>query len=605
MATSRGFLIETYSEPAWAEHGVEGPFVQENHSRSTAKGTLRGLHFQTAPGQAKLVRCLRGAIFDVAVDLRRESPTFGRWAGHVLDDETHHQFWVPVGFAHGFQVLSDVADVAYKLTSVYDPATEAGIAWDDPEVGGRVADPRSAAQRARPGRTAPGRGRRVSALLARSAAALADSREGLVRRGRMIGGLASQRKPTQKASKADPLAAFSEPTRDWFQRSFEGADAGPGRGLAEDRRRRQHADLRSDRVGQDARRLPLGDRPPRAAQQPGPGEEGAEPRVRGQDRLRLAAQGALLRRRAQPAGAAGRDRRRGRGRAAHRRHAAEGPPGDVAHAARHPDHDARVALSDDDLAGAQDPRRGRGRDRRRDPRRRAEQARRPHGADPRASRPPRPEPRARRAARALRRGPRRVAAPADPAHRPLGNAEAARADRQVPRRPGPRVRDRRRRHPQGDGPRDRRPGRGHGRPGLERAGPDRSPDGAGPAGRPVAPTGSTRSSPASPTTARSGRRSTRSCSSWSASTPRRSSSSTTAAAPSASPSASTRWSPRSMPRPIPRAARRLPRSHGPTMARSPTRSGPRSRSCSSREACPAWSRPPRSSSASTWVPSTW
>lgn len=131
----RGFLVETFSEPAWRELGIEGPFVQENHSRSTRKGTLRGLHFQTSPGQAKLVRCMRGAIFDVAVDLRSGSPTYGRWEGHVLDDQAHRQLWVPVGFAHGFQVLSDVADVAYKLTSLYDPATEAGIAWNDPDVG--------------------------------------------------------------------------------------------------------------------------------------------------------------------------------------------------------------------------------------------------------------------------------------------------------------------------------------------------------------------------------------------------------------------------------------------------------------------------------------
>jgi dTDP-4-dehydrorhamnose 3,5-epimerase len=131
----RGFLLETYAEPAWKEFGIEGPFVQENHSRSTRKGTLRGLHCPTEPGQAKLVRCLRGAIIDVAVDLRRDSPTYGQWVGEVLDDETHHQLWVPVGFAHGFQVLSEVADVAYKLTSLYDPETESGIAWDDPEVG--------------------------------------------------------------------------------------------------------------------------------------------------------------------------------------------------------------------------------------------------------------------------------------------------------------------------------------------------------------------------------------------------------------------------------------------------------------------------------------
>ena len=132
---SRGFLIESFSAGRWAEMGVDEVFVQENHSRSTQRGTLRGLHFQTAPGQGKLVRCLRGAIYDVAVDLRRGSPTYGQWEGHVLDDERHRQLWVPVGFAHGFQVLSEVADVAYKLTSLYDPDTESEIAWNDPDVG--------------------------------------------------------------------------------------------------------------------------------------------------------------------------------------------------------------------------------------------------------------------------------------------------------------------------------------------------------------------------------------------------------------------------------------------------------------------------------------
>ena len=131
----RGFLIESFSAERWREFGVDAEFVQENHSRSTQRGTLRGLHFQTSPGQGKLVRCVRGAIFDVAVDLRRGSPTYGKWEGHVLDDVSHRQLWVPVGFGHGFQVLSEVADVAYKLTSLYDPATEAEIAWDDPEVG--------------------------------------------------------------------------------------------------------------------------------------------------------------------------------------------------------------------------------------------------------------------------------------------------------------------------------------------------------------------------------------------------------------------------------------------------------------------------------------
>jgi dTDP-4-dehydrorhamnose 3,5-epimerase len=131
---ARGFMVETYRTDTWAELGIGAEFVQHNHSRS-AKGTLRGLHFQTAPGQAKLVRCPRGKIFDVAVDLRRGSRTFGQWEGHVLDDEAHRQLFVPVGFGHGFAVLSEEADVAYLLSSLYDPATESGIAWDDPEVG--------------------------------------------------------------------------------------------------------------------------------------------------------------------------------------------------------------------------------------------------------------------------------------------------------------------------------------------------------------------------------------------------------------------------------------------------------------------------------------
>jgi dTDP-4-dehydrorhamnose 3,5-epimerase len=131
---ARGFMVETYRAATWAELGVGVEFVQHNHSRSS-KGTLRGLHFQTAPGQAKLVRCPRGRIFDVAVDLRRDSLTFGRWEGYELDDEKHRQLFVPVGFGHGFAVLSEEADVTYLLSSAYDPATESGIAWDDPDVG--------------------------------------------------------------------------------------------------------------------------------------------------------------------------------------------------------------------------------------------------------------------------------------------------------------------------------------------------------------------------------------------------------------------------------------------------------------------------------------
>jgi dTDP-4-dehydrorhamnose 3,5-epimerase len=130
----RGFMVETYSREAWAELGVDVDFVQHNHSRS-AQGTLRGIHFQTAPGQAKLVRCARGRILDVAVDLRRGSPTYGQWEAYELDDVRHRQLFVPIGFGHGFAVLSDVADVTYLVSSLYDPATEAGIRWDDPEVG--------------------------------------------------------------------------------------------------------------------------------------------------------------------------------------------------------------------------------------------------------------------------------------------------------------------------------------------------------------------------------------------------------------------------------------------------------------------------------------
>lgn len=138
----RGFMLESFSRDAWAALGVDVEFVQHNHSRS-GKGTLRGIHFQTAPGQAKLVRCPRGEILDVAVDLRRGSPTYGQWEGHVLDDVSHRQLFVPVGFGHGFAVLSEIADVAYLVSSYYDPETESGIAWDDPDVGvdWRVSEP--------------------------------------------------------------------------------------------------------------------------------------------------------------------------------------------------------------------------------------------------------------------------------------------------------------------------------------------------------------------------------------------------------------------------------------------------------------------------------
>jgi dTDP-4-dehydrorhamnose 3,5-epimerase len=130
----RGFFVETFSREEWGRLAVDVEFVQHNHSRSS-KGTLRGIHFQTEPGQAKLLRCVRGEILDVAVDLRRGSPTYGQWEAHVLDDVKHRQLFVPVGFGHGFAVLSEVADVAYQVSSYYDPATEAGIAWNDPDIG--------------------------------------------------------------------------------------------------------------------------------------------------------------------------------------------------------------------------------------------------------------------------------------------------------------------------------------------------------------------------------------------------------------------------------------------------------------------------------------
>jgi dTDP-4-dehydrorhamnose 3,5-epimerase len=130
----RGFFVETFRADTYRALGIEVDFVQDNHSRSV-RGTLRGLHFQTDPGQAKLVRCARGAIRDVVVDIRRDSPTFGEHEAFDLDDRGHHQLFVPVGFAHGFCVTSDEADVTYKVSSYYDGATEAGIAWDDPALG--------------------------------------------------------------------------------------------------------------------------------------------------------------------------------------------------------------------------------------------------------------------------------------------------------------------------------------------------------------------------------------------------------------------------------------------------------------------------------------
>jgi dTDP-4-dehydrorhamnose 3,5-epimerase len=130
----RGFFQETYRVDPWREAGVPDTWVQDNHSRSR-RGVVRGMHFQLTPGQAKLIRCARGEIFDVVVDIRRGSPGFGRWEGHVLDDRDKRQLYIPVGFAHGFCVVSDVADVVYKCSSYYDEATEGEFAYDDPEVG--------------------------------------------------------------------------------------------------------------------------------------------------------------------------------------------------------------------------------------------------------------------------------------------------------------------------------------------------------------------------------------------------------------------------------------------------------------------------------------
>ncbi len=130
---ARGFFYESYSYRKYAEIGIADTFVQDNHSRS-ARGTLRGLHYQALPGQAKLVRAAVGEVFDVAVDIRHSSPTFGKWVGVTLSAENKRQLYVPVGFAHGFCVVSDVAEFLYKVTSYYDPAAERGVAWDDPDL---------------------------------------------------------------------------------------------------------------------------------------------------------------------------------------------------------------------------------------------------------------------------------------------------------------------------------------------------------------------------------------------------------------------------------------------------------------------------------------
>ena len=131
----RGFFLETFQAERYQKMaGIDLPFIQDNHSRSS-KGVLRGLHFQKQRPQGKLVRVVRGEVFDVAVDIRKESPTFGAWSGVILSEENKRQFWVPPGLAHGFVVLSDIADFEYKCTDYYDPSDEGCLIWNDPTVG--------------------------------------------------------------------------------------------------------------------------------------------------------------------------------------------------------------------------------------------------------------------------------------------------------------------------------------------------------------------------------------------------------------------------------------------------------------------------------------
>jgi len=130
----RGFFMETYKKSDFEKAGIKGEFIQDNHSKSKY-GVLRGLHFQKEPyAQAKIVRCIRGVIYDVAVDLRKDSPTFGEYVGVILSEYNKYQLYIPRGFAHGFVVLSDVAEVAYKVDNVYAPDYEGGLIWNDPDV---------------------------------------------------------------------------------------------------------------------------------------------------------------------------------------------------------------------------------------------------------------------------------------------------------------------------------------------------------------------------------------------------------------------------------------------------------------------------------------
>jgi len=132
----RGFFSETWKESSFAEAGVPGPFLQDNHAVSTARGVLRGLHCQIGPNaQGKLVRCIRGAIYDVAVDVRMGSPTYGQWVGAEISAGNWTQIWVPVGFLHAYCTLTDETEVIYKVTGRYDKPAERGVIWNDPDIG--------------------------------------------------------------------------------------------------------------------------------------------------------------------------------------------------------------------------------------------------------------------------------------------------------------------------------------------------------------------------------------------------------------------------------------------------------------------------------------
>ncbi len=145
---SRGFFLETFQADRYAElAGITLPFVQDNHSRST-RGVLRGLHFQRSRPQGKLVRCVKGEVLDVAVDIRQDSPTFGRWVAEILSEDNKRQLWIPPGLAHGFVVLSETADFEYKCTDYYDPSAEGCLIWNDPDLGidWKISDPQLSAK---------------------------------------------------------------------------------------------------------------------------------------------------------------------------------------------------------------------------------------------------------------------------------------------------------------------------------------------------------------------------------------------------------------------------------------------------------------------------